>query len=87
MASTLKKGTEIRCPRKRHLIGVLNVDVGPGGLISVNSIDFESGQERIAGEPTKCKLCSSQYFVNNRIHTSNGWWPDDPDIEPVSRRG
>jgi len=86
MAQILTKGTKILCPRKRHLIGTLNRDVNTGEIFGVNRIDFESGQERVAGEPSKCKLCSSVYFIQNKLYTDNGWLPSDPLLEPVARK-
>lgn len=84
MANILPRGTPIRCPRKRHLIGYLNRDFKADAVPRFNFIDFEIGQERIAGEAATCKICGSQYFVQNKTHTQEGWKPSDPQLEPVS---
>ena len=86
MSHTLPKGTEIRCPRKRHLIGTLSRALDAGEPLNVSRIDFEPGQERVAGEVMACKLCSSLYYVQNKLNTDKGWKPDDPSLEPVSRK-
>ena len=84
MANILPKGTEVRCPRKRHLIGVTNRQLNSGDQLRFTYVDFEPGQERIAGEHPECKLCSSRYFVQGKMHTSEGWKPSDPTLEPVA---
>jgi len=86
MSNILPKGTEVRCPRKRHLIGVLNRQINSGGELLMASIDFESGQERVAGETMTCKICGSTYFIQGKLFTENGWSPSDPNLEPVPRR-
>lgn len=82
----LKKGTEILCPRKRHLIATLNTDLRTGTIINVKFLDFEPEQKRIAGEPMVCKLCGSMYFIQGKLYTQNGWQPSEPNLEPVSRK-
>ena len=84
MANILPKGTEVRCPRKRHLIGVTNKPLMSGAMFSPSILDFEPGQERVAGEYAQCKLCNSHYFVQNKLHTKTGWQPSDPQLEPVA---
>ncbi|MCK4703933.1 MAG: hypothetical protein KAT90_00505 [Gammaproteobacteria bacterium] len=83
MTNILLKGTEIRCPRKRHLIGVASTDLHGSGSFRFQFINFEQGQERIAGEQAKCKLCNSAYIAQDKIHTDGGWFPSDPKLEPV----
>ena len=78
---TLERGTDITCPRKGHKIGEIKQDLITHGPISMDSIEFEPGQERLAGETPKCKMCSSQYFVQGKIHTDDGWKPNDPILE------
>ena len=82
----IKKGTIIYCPRKKHKIGVFNTDVLAVAPISVKTVDFEPGQSCVAGEKIQCKLCGSQYIVGNAVFTENGWLPNEPDLEPVTRR-
>jgi len=86
MADILPKGTQIKCPRKRHLIGVLNKDHRPGDILAINIIDFEESQHRIIGEQAKCKVCDSQYLVDGNLYTSAGWKPFNPKLEPVAHR-
>ncbi len=85
MGKVLPKGTQILCPRKRHLIGVTSENYTDSDTLRFSIINFEPGQSRIAGEPMKCKLCDSAYFVQNKLHTRSGWMPTDPFLEPVSR--
>lgn len=84
MENILKAGTNIRCSRKRHNIGVTVSDVDVNGAIMFSSIIFAPGQERIAGEPYRCKICDSLYVMQGKVHTSDGWFPAAPLIEPVS---
>lgn len=84
MTAILPKGTVITCPRKRHRIAVANRDI-QSGMIRINDFDFEEGQERIAGEPTKCRICKSEYITQGVAHTTEGWKPHDPQLEPVPR--
>ena len=86
MSHTLQKGTEIRCPRKRHLIGKLNRALNEGEIFMPARVDFEPGQERVAGEPSACKICGSLYYVQNKLYTDSGWQPNEPNLEPVTRR-
>ncbi len=82
--NTLSAGTEIVCPRKRHVIGLIKSDIQSGGVISISNITFESGQERIAGELPDCKICNSRYINSGAIHTKTGWFPNAPKLEPVA---
>jgi len=86
MSHSLQKGTEIRCPRKRHLIGKLSRTLNADEPVNVSRIVFERGQERIAGETMKCKICDSVYFLQGKIYTQDGWQPNEPSLEPVSRK-
>jgi len=86
MSHSLQKSTEIRCPRKRHLIGTLSRTLNAGEPLNVSRIEFAPGQERVAGEPSACKICSSLYYVQNRLYTDSGWQPNEPQLEPVTRR-
>lgn len=86
MSHSLQKGTKILCPRKRHKIGVLSRTLNAGEILMAARIDFEPGQECIAGEPMACKICSSPYYVQRRLHTDSGWQPSEPSLEPVSRK-
>jgi len=86
MSNLLPKGTQILCPRKRHKIGVLSRAMKAGEPLMVSRIDFEDGQGTIAGEPTACKLCSSLYYVGGKLYTADGWRPNAPQLEPVTRR-
>lgn len=89
MTDFIKKGTVITCPRKGHQIAVANRDIQSGDLVKLSDFDFESGQERVAGERMRCKHelpgddrgCRSNYFVQGCIHTSEGWKPRDPILE------
>ena len=85
MVNILLKGTKILCPRKRHLIGVLNQDLEPEFLMRLSVIDFESAQFRFQGEQCKCKICDSFWIVQSTINTENGWWPHDPQLETPPR--
>ena len=85
MANILTKGTEILCPRKRHLIGVLNQDLEPEFLLRLSVIDFESAQTRVQGERPECTICGSLWIVQSTINTENGWWPHDPQLETPPR--
>ncbi len=76
-------GTQIMCPRKHHLIGVLNEALMPGMTLKTSTVDFEPGQERIAGDQCKCAICDSWYLVQGKIYTADGWSPSDPTLEPV----
>lgn len=86
MSNTLQKGTQILCPRKRHLIGTISRKVNAGEPLNVSRIEFAPGQERIAGEVMSCKICSSLYYVQNKLYTDEGWQPNEPNLEPVTRR-
>ena len=86
MEQNIPKGTEIRCPRKRHLIGTLNKDLRSSEPLSVKFVDFESGQEKIAGELYSCALCGSLYFTLRKLYTNKGWFPNEPRLETVTRR-
>lgn len=86
MAKTLPKGTEIRCPRKRHLVGVLKKDLLAGSIVSLYAIEFTEGQERVVGEKACCKVCDSQYLVQGNLHTAEGWKPFNPQLEPVAHK-
>ena len=81
MSRILEKGTIITCPRKGHKIAVVKQDIISGQALNIKLFDFEPGQERLAGETPKCKMCSSQYFVQGKIHTDDGWKPNDPILE------
>ena len=82
MSHILEKGTIITCPRKGHQIAVVNQDVITGQVFNISKLfDYETGQERLAGETPKCKICSSQYVVQGKVHTSSGWKPNDPILE------
>lgn len=80
----IPKNTQIICSRKGHLIGVLNTDMPDGPRVSM--IDFNPGQERVAGEKMQCKLCGAPYFLHGKIFTADGWKPDEPKLEPVTRK-
>ena len=82
----LPKGTEIHCPKKRHLIATLNTEIKSGTVINVKFLDFEPDQKRIAGEQMVCKLCGSMYFTQGKLYTQDGWSPSEPNLEPVSRK-
>ena len=86
MTHVLNKGTQITCPRKGHAIGTLNRELISGGIVGLGIIDFEPGQERIAGERAICKLCGSMYFLQGMIHTIDGWSPNDPVLETPPMR-
>jgi len=86
MANILPKGTQIQCPRKRHLIGVLNKDLNSGDLLTINIIDFEVSQHRVIGEKASCKMCGSLYLEQGNLYTSEGWKPSNPNLEPVAHR-
>ena len=81
MAKILKKGVAVKCPRKAHLIGYLNRNFNIRDVPRFNFIDFEYGQEKIAGEQPECALCGSKYFVQNKIYVKQGWFPSDPNLE------
>ncbi len=90
MANILTKGTKVLCPRKRHLIGVLNQDLESGFLMRLSVIDFESGQERVMGEKCFCKIpgCNSEWLIFRpyaSMNTEHGWWPRDPQLETPPR--
>ena len=80
----LGKGVEIRCPRKKHLIGTIKQALNGGEVISAAKIKFEIGQERVAGELAVCKICGSVYFEQGKIYTQDGWQPNEPNLEPVT---
>ena len=80
----LPKGTQITCPRKRHPVGTFNQDVKTTGALLAITVDFEPGQEVIAGDKMVCKLCNSSFFQQGKIHTSEGWKPNDPLLEQVT---
>lgn len=121
----LPKGTEIRCSKKRHLVGRLKAPLTPGVVMALSRlIDFAPGQSvadrkaknqgqgqgqgrRVndgtgappkmpgfgrraqsvfAGIPTTCSVCGSPYFIAGNFHTDDGWKPETPYIEPVTRR-
>jgi hypothetical protein len=86
MTETLTKLTAITCPRKGHKIAVTKRDIRSGDPVNISQFEFESGQERIAGEQIKCKICHSSYFNQGSIHTENGWWPKDPQFEFSTKR-
>jgi len=86
MSHSLPKGTEIRCPRKRHLIGKLSRMLNAGEGLMLARVDFESGQKVNAGEPAACAICGSLYYVQHKLYTDDGWKPSDPNLEPVSRK-
>lgn len=81
MTILIPKGAVVICPRKGHRICTAKVDIISGSLASTKQVDFETGQERIAGEPMKCKICGSPYVVQGMIHTKEGWMPHDPVLE------
>ena len=85
MTDTLPVGTEITCPRKNHLVGTLIKDLNSGELLRLSTVTFEPGQEKVQGEKCSCAICNSLYFVDGMIHTSDGWKPNDPQLEPVPR--
>jgi len=84
--NTLPKGTQIKCPRKRHIVGVLTRALQDGEGLRVDRVTFEEGQSRIAGEPMKCRICDSVYFLQGRLYTEHGWWPSDPKLETATKR-
>jgi len=86
MSHSLQKGTEIRCPRKRHIIGTLSRTLNAGEPLNVSRIEFAPGQERVAGEVMSCKICSSLYYVQSKLYTDSGWQPSEPSLEPVARK-
>jgi hypothetical protein len=86
MTETLTKLTAITCPRKGHKIAVINRDIRSGDARNFSQLEFEPGQERIAGEKMICKICQSLYFNQGSIHTENGWWPKDPQFEISTKR-
>ena len=81
MANLLVKETEILCPRKRHLIGVLNQDLESSFPVKLSVIDFEPEQTRVQGEICKCKICDSLWITQGCMNTEHGWWPQDPKLE------
>jgi hypothetical protein len=78
--------TLLVCPRKLHRIGVTNDAVQTNIPLSLRQLDFEAGQERVQGEPFKCRICGSPYYHGGKVHTENGWSPDDPQIQPVKEK-
>jgi hypothetical protein len=86
MAVILPKGTEIRCPRKHHLIAVTALDIVSGALVSLSTFNYEPGMALVQGEKPHCNTCGSAFIVQNKIHTSDGWKPSDPQLEPVAKR-
>jgi len=86
MSHKLKTGTQVQCPRKRHVIGVLKEDVQNLALLSLAKINYESGQDRVAGEIGGCKLCGSLYLTQGKIYTEYGWLPHEPKLETPTRR-
>jgi len=85
MENSLPSGTQIKCPRKRHLIGLTNKAISTDIVMPVSFIDFEEGQERVAGEIMACKLCSSMYFIQGKIYTELSWFPNEPQLETPIR--
>ena len=81
MKTHLPKNTEVRCLRS-HLIAHTNRDLLAGMRLSVNDLHFEPGQGAIPGEPTKCKICGSEYLLNNTIFDGKNFWPFDPKLPP-----
>ena len=82
----IDKHTSIICPRRFHAIGVLTEQIKAGDPLKFASINFESGQDRIQGEKPKCKMCGSSYQIDGKVHTSTGWQPSDPKMEPVKKK-
>ena len=81
----IKKTTIISCSRKDHLIGVVSQPLKVGDPFRMNSILFNMGQDRIQGEPPKCKVCGTPYFLDGKVHTIKGWMPSDPKMEPTPK--
>ena len=82
----IPKGTKIICPRKGHAVATTLNDVPPTGPVRMKDFEFEPGQERVAGEKMQCKLCGAPYFLHGKIFTVDGWKPDEPLLEPVTRK-
>ena len=80
MSPRLPKGSEVRCIRKHHLIARTNTDLQIGMKIALRDFDFEPGQERIAGEPTTCKICGSEYMLEGTIFDGREFWPFVPKL-------
>ena len=80
----IKKGALVLCPRKKHVIGKLKKEKKADELLMLSRIKFEKEQERVQGTTPTCKLCGSLYYVQGKLYTSEGWLPDEPNLEPVS---
>ena len=73
----------VTCPRKGHIIGELKTDEKHPTTGFHRKMTFREGQQRLAGEKPCCAMCNSQYEVDGNVHTSIGWYPEDPVLEPV----
>lgn len=81
MTEILPKGTKITCPRKGHMIAVAAQNLKSGTVMKFADLDFEDGQEVLQGSNPVCNICGSAFIVQNKIHTSDGWMPEDPILE------
>jgi hypothetical protein len=79
-------GTQVICSRKLHPIGV-TTEAQPVNIpLQLRVMDFEAGQERVQGEPFFCRICGSTYFHAGKVHTTEGWLPEDPAFQPVKAK-
>lgn len=78
-----KSTVMITCPRKGHEIGEFKTDGKNPKTGHHGKLKMKDNQKRIAGEAMCCKMCGSKYIVDGNIHTSLGWYPEDPVLEPV----
>jgi hypothetical protein len=79
----IEKNTVITCSRRHHPIGTLTEQIKAGDPLKFFAVYFFAGQRRVQGEPFNCRLCGSLYWLDGKLHTVNGWMPDDPKMEPV----
>lgn len=72
----LKKGTEIVCHHCRLYLGRLRKDLK---MLDRLKSDLFEGPNISAFGKMRCPRCSALWYVNSlgRIHTRNGWWPED----------
>ena len=73
----------VTCPRKNHEIGEFKTNSKAPKTGHHGKLKMKANQKRIAGEKMHCKICGSPYIVDGNIHTSLGWYPEDPLLEPV----
>lgn len=84
--NAIEAGIKILCPRKRHVIGSMKEPIQNILGFTAGKVDFENGQERVAGELNECKICQSVYFLQGKLYTELGWLPQEPQLEKSNKR-